>query len=786
MNFTLDDHDDSWLQRLREAETATPLKKIGPYVALQEVSRGGQGVVFRARQPGTSRDIALKRLIGGRLATSDARARFDREVRMAAALNHPNIVTIFGVEAIDDQPVLAMEWVDGVPLDRWARGRDRDEILGCFLDVCSAIRHAHQRGVIHRDLKPSNILVDENGKPHVLDFGLAKPIETDDSAAAQLTHTAEFLGTPAYAAPEQVRRDADAIDTRSDVYALGALLYELMTGQTPFPADSGIHALLNAIETEEPTRPSRVGGTCDRELELIILKALAKDPERRYQSVDALADDLQRYRSNEPISAHPPSAAYQFRALIRRHRAPFAIAGGFALLLAAFAIVSTWQAFRLEQERNDAIAARELESDARASAETVNKFLQDMLVAARPNKAQGEDISVSQIVDTALERVNAGLIDRPRVEASIRLTLGKTLYSLGRHDEAMKQLLQSREMLTEAYGSHHPDVLDAVVNIANVHNADGKLATAAEYYTEAITAYREMPTHAKELSICLSNLATVRMRETDLTAARALLEECQQIQADLDDADPEIRIGTLLHLGGLYSHQGDLEAAERVTRTALDLAESEMGKYHEQTLAAMNNLGILLKRLQRKNEAAPYYEEAAQRAHHAFGEDHPRTLLAQGNYALMLQSLDRFDEAEPLYQRVLTRTRATLGEDHPNSISTAMNLGSLWKETGDFENAEELLRETLTLAERVHGIAHPTTGLVLGNLGHVLQAGFDGTREDEALQCFQRTLEIFQNALPPGHPYIAQAEKDVASMSTPSADESARSPDAAAVADKPR
>ena len=254
--FGFDLPDDDWLDRLRESEAQLNLGRIGSYELIEEVSRGGQGVVFRARQPGTQREIALKRLLAGSFATASMRRRFEREVEAAAALNHPNIVTVFGCETVDGNPQLAMEWVDGVPVTEWVRprgtdavSRDPEETLSVFLRIADAVQHAHSRGVLHRDLKPSNVLVDRDGEPHVLDFGLAKRVDVDSAADVTLTGSADFLGTPAYASPEQFHTDELTLDARSDVYSLGVLLFELLTGESPYGATRNVSELIACVET---------------------------------------------------------------------------------------------------------------------------------------------------------------------------------------------------------------------------------------------------------------------------------------------------------------------------------------------------------------------------------------------------------------------------------------------------------------------------------------------------------------------------------------------------------
>ena len=363
--------DETWLDELRRAETPLPLGSIGPYELLGEVNRGGQGVVFRARQPGTRRMIALKRPVAGSLSSASSRLRFEREIEAAAALSHPNIVTVYGMEIVDGLPVYAMEWVDGRPITEWARSagvlgqpddeddatptRDPRETLEVFLRVCDAVQHAHARGVLHRDLKPSNILVDRLAQPHVLDFGLAKRTELEQEPGMPgLTATSGFLGTPAYASPEQLAGASEQLDARTDVYSLGIVLFELLTGRHPFGHRRTVPTLLKAIESEAPARPSSLDPRLDREVDTIVRKAMARDRDQRYRTVEALSRDLRRYLAGEPIEALPPSSWYLLRKLVQRNRLASALLALLFVLTASFGVWSTIQSRRLKDALGEA------------------------------------------------------------------------------------------------------------------------------------------------------------------------------------------------------------------------------------------------------------------------------------------------------------------------------------------------------------------------------------------------------------------------------------------------
>jgi serine/threonine protein kinase len=460
------------------------------YEILREIHRGGQGVVFEALQRSTQRTVALKVLLAGEFAADERRRRFEREVELVASLRHPNLVTVYDSGFLDDgRPFFAMEYVDGLTLDAFLRARnalpppDRgpgwtlSDSLRLFAAICGAVEHAHRRGVIHRDLKPGNVLIDVAGVPRVLDFGLAKPV---GESSVELTSPAEFLGTLAYASPEQLGGDHLAIDTRTDVWALGVMLFEMVTGRSPHAGADRVAALVTAIETRDPPPPSTVRGRAGLrgagdELDAIVLRALAKEPERRYPSAGALGREVERLLAGEPVDARRDSTWYVVRKAARRHRGAVAAAAAFlALLVGAVAGMGVlWRS----SVRAAGIARHEADG-----AQAARDFLGEMLLAVDPDLAKGGEPTVREVLDEASRRIEDELSERPALRAEVRRFVGQAYRSIGYLDEARTQLETALSEARSAFGTRSAKAAEVAVELAWVHLDEGAHDRAAEQH----------------------------------------------------------------------------------------------------------------------------------------------------------------------------------------------------------------------------------------------------------------------------------------------------------------
>ncbi len=708
---------DTWFAHVGQCSQPATLGRLGPYELLAELGRGGQGVVYKARQPRTGRIVALKRPAAGAFATPQTRARFEREIDAAAALDHPNIVTLYGTELIDDQPVLTMQWIDGVPFDRWAGPpagprRDARTILTTFLQVCDALHHAHLRGVIHRDLKPSNIFVDAQGRPFVMDFGLAR-LASDAAGSLTMTRTGEFIGTPAYAAPEQVRGDVRAIDVRTDVYALGAVLYQALTGRLPFETNVPVQRLLERIQFDDPPSPSRVCPALGRELDAVLLKALAKENDERYASVAALADDVRRHLAGQTVSAHAPSRVYRARKFVRRHRVAVAVALGFVILLLGATAVSTTyylraaaalRAERQEHERAETALQAEREQrqrveqeQARAQREAqkttaINQFVADMLKHADPAAQQGRaNITIRAALDAASERLITGQVRYdPEVEADLRMTIGEIYNSLTLFEPAKQHFQAALEIKRQLFGPESEAVAATLGFLARAYRGQARYADAEEMQRASLALRRKLlAPDSPYLAQALSSLAVTLRHQGKYADAEALYREALAIYERCFGAEDE-NVGIVCSaLGVVLTLQDRLDEADASLRRALDICQKHHhGADHGDTATAQFNLAALRWRRGRRAEAECLARETIAMSRRLCGDPHAATANQEQMLANWLGEAENWADAEPLYRSALAAQETLFGDQHGATIGSLHGLANALRNLGRTDEAE--------------------------------------------------------------------------------------------------
>lgn len=660
---------------------------IGDYRVIRRIGQGGMGVVFEAEQDNPRRTIALKVIRPG-VASSQLLKRFRFEASVLGRLQHPGIAQIYeaGMAIVrmdgaspSEQPFFAMEYVHGKTLDAHTVKHKLGirQRLELFTKICDAVQHAHQKGVIHRDLKPGNILVDQLGQPKILDFGVARVTDVDVQVTTIQTNVGQLVGTIPYMSPEQVAGDPVDLDTRSDVYALGVICYELLTGHLPHQLQNKpLPDAIRTITESDPTPLGSINRSFRGDLNTIVGKALEKEKERRYQSASDLAADVRRYLADEPIAARPATTFYQMRKFARRNKALVTVVTVAFLALAG-------SLFHVTRERNRVVKAERLARErlTRIEAEAkniraINRFFNDMLASADPGN-DGRDVRVADVLDRAAEGLGARLSDQPEVEASLQSTIGATYFGLGLFAEADPHLRAALETRARVLGENHRDTLTTMATLAGVLRELSKLDEAEELVRRVLAIHEAAAgTEHRGAANALNNLGDILQRQGRIAEAEETWRRSLAIQHRvLKSGDPLLGI-TINNLGQLLTQTRRLVEAEPLLRESLALQIASQGPEHPQTLASKANLAKALKALDKFDEAESLLREVIEVRRRTIGE-HPALYTSLGNLAMLLRERERFAEAEPLTQESLEGMRKLYGVESRHTLIALNNRASL-------------------------------------------------------------------------------------------------------------
>jgi non-specific serine/threonine protein kinase/serine/threonine-protein kinase len=753
---------------------------IGPYHLLQKIGEGGMGEVWLAEQTEPIRRRVALKLIKAGMDTKQVVARFEAERQALALMDHPSIAKVFDAgETPRGLPYFVMEYVQGEPISVYC---DRHRLtmrerLELFVKVCDGVQHAHQKGIIHRDLKPSNVLVAVQGDdalPKIIDFGVAKATAQRLTERTMFTELGVLIGTPEYMSPEQAEMTGLDVDTRTDVYALGAILYELLTGALPFDSKElralGFSEIQRRIREVEPPRPStrvstlgdratdsaekrrteprRLAGHLKGDLDWITMKALEKDRTRRYGSPSELAADIGRHLDDQPVLAGAPSATYRTGKFIRRHRFGVATAALLVVALAGFGVSMAVQARRIARERN--------------RAERVSEFLTDLFKVSDPNEARGNAVTAREILDKGADRIENELAQDPRLEAQLLWTIGRVYSSLGLYPKAEPLLSRSLEIRRRVLGPQDPDTLQTMDALAALYELEGRYGDAEKLGIQTVALHRRVLGESNPDTLTsMSNLADVYERQGRYDEAEKLWSEVLDIRRRVLGPDNPDMFRSLDELASAYRDRGRYADAEKLYLEEIAGRTRIQGADHPRTLWAMNNLGLTYQSEKRYDEAEAIHSKTLEVRRRVLGNEHPRTLASMGNLSAVYLAEGRYEEAERLVRETLEINQRVQGDEYRNTMENMHTLASVVLKLGRKDEAETLYRRTMELQSRVMGEEHPDTLETMNDYADVFIA--EG-RYDEAGKLLDRTLAGRRRVLGESHPDTAATRDKIAKL----------------------
>jgi eukaryotic-like serine/threonine-protein kinase len=695
-----------------------PGTRIGHYEIISLLATGGMGEVWLAEQKQPVRRCVAIKLIKAGMDTREVVARFESERQALALMDHPAIAKVFDAGSTPEgRPYFAMEYVPGIPITAYCDKhkltvRQRMEL---FMLVCEGVQHAHQKAIIHRDLKPSNILVTEiDGKPlpRIIDFGVAKATSQKLTAGTLYTRVGTRIGTLGYISPEQADPIVEDVDTRTDVYSLGAVLYELLTGAIPLdlrklPFDEVLRRLREHDTPPPSTKLRTLGGdfaitaqnrgadppALARQLrgdpDAIALKALEKDRARRYASASDLAADIGRYLRNEAVTAHPPSTAYRARKYIRRHRLGVAVAATAVVLLIGFAAAMGVQARRIARERD--------------RANRVAEFMKGMFKVSDPSQARGNTVTAREILDKASKEIDTGLAKDPETQAQLMDVMGEVYESLGLYPRAQPLLERALDIQRRIHGPRNPETLKAADDLALLLYREGHYADAEKMGRETLDVRHQVlgPDHPETLKSMLT-LALTLDDEGHYAEAEKMERELLDIQRRVLGPEHRDTLETIANLATTLMAEGRYAEAEKMERELLDIESRVLGPEHPTTLDTITNLSVTLMHEGRYAEAERMERELLNIERRVLGPEHPDTLVTINGLAGTLEEQGRYAEAEKMERELLDIQRRVLGPEHPETAVSVYNLSCLAARQGRRNEALSLLREAVDHGAPAH------------------------------------------------------------------------------------
>jgi serine/threonine protein kinase/tetratricopeptide (TPR) repeat protein len=751
-------------------------KLLGHYRLLRKLGTGGMGDVYLAERADDEyqQRVAIKVVRSGMFSPQiQSRLRMERQI--LATLQHPNIARLLdGGRAPDGTPYLVMEYIDGEPIDAYCDRRHLsiEARLQLIRTICGAVHYAHQNLIVHRDLKPNNILITPDGVPKLLDFGIAKLLDTRHSAhTLAMTHYEYRVMTPAHASPEQVR--GDVITTASDIYVLGVLMYELLTGRRPFHlvgtsltdmeriiceqeplAPSAMVARVNDetpemmadIAARRSTTPARLQKELRGDLDNIIGMAMRKDPERRYASAEQLAADLEHHLQGQPVLATRDTWIYRTRKFVKRHTLAVAAGVVAVITLAGFSAITYIQSQRIARERDVATAER-------TRAEQISSFLVELFELSDPSKSRGNQVTAREILDIGARRIRLGLNEQPETRATLLGTIGRVYSSMGLYESSVELLEEAWRARVGLHGERHPEVARARAALGIALCDQGQLDACAEHLDVALSMQKQL------LGADALPLATTLEAYGQLAQLRGQLDEAERYYADSlaiyrrhGQERTSAAASVMNEMANLHTYRSDFERAATLYRAALDIDRSALGNDHPQVGLHVQNLAFALQSQGKLDEAAPHYAESLQILSKVLGESHPMTLDASSNYGRFLHRRGDFAQAEQVLARVVELDRKARGDTHPYVGHDLVSLGMLRLDSGHPAQAEQDFTAALSIYAASLPPDHPFAGSALSGLG---RAQLEQGRAREAERTLRQATEIVAKSLDADSPQLA-------------------------------